>query len=53
MRKRGSTTTIQAFFGHKGYKYAKYRESLEFIRSHGCRAFMEAAANWKGAYGRF
>lgn len=43
---------IQVFFAKNGYKYEKYRESLEFIRKHGYPAFLEAARSWKRAYGR-
>ncbi|HUU74798.1 MAG TPA: hypothetical protein VMW63_01775 [Methanoregulaceae archaeon] len=43
---------IQGFFAKKGYKYKKYRESLEFIRKYGYRAFLESTRSWKGAYGR-
>lgn len=43
---------ISAFFSKKGYKYKKYRESLEFIRRCGYEKFAEPAAGWKNAYGR-
>ena len=43
---------ISTFFSKKGYKYKKYRESLEFIRKYGYGEFVESAAGWKGAYGR-
>jgi len=48
----GDCPTIQGFFAKKGYKYKKYRESLEFIRKYGYRAFLESARSWKGAYGQ-
>ncbi len=48
----GSCETIQGFFAKNGYKYKKYRESLEFIRQHGYPAFIAAACSWKRAYGR-
>lgn len=44
--------TIQRFLRHPGYKYSKYRQSLEFIRAHGYAPFIQAAASWKGAYGK-
>jgi hypothetical protein len=47
-----SCDVIQGFYGKKGYKYRKYRESMEFIRARGCEAFMEAAKDWRRAYGR-
>jgi len=43
---------IQGFYAKNGYKYRKYRESMEFIRRHGYDAFMEAARDWRRAYGR-
>lgn len=47
-----SCDIINEFFGKNGYKYRKYRESLEFIRAHGYAAFLAQADSWKGAYGR-
>ena len=44
---------IQNFFAHKGSKYSKYKQSLEYIRSYGCDMFMETAEKWKNAYGKF
>jgi len=43
--------TIQDFFNKKGYKYGKYRQSLEFIRKFGYRAYIESTRSWKCAYG--
>ena len=42
---------IQGFFEKNGYKYKKYRQSLEFIRKYGYLAFIEASRSWKCAYG--
>jgi hypothetical protein len=42
---------IQGFFEKNGYKYKKYRQSLEFIRKSGYSAFIEAVGSWKCAYG--
>jgi hypothetical protein len=42
---------IQGFFEKNGYKYKKYRQSLEFIRKYGYSAFIEASRSWKCAYG--
>jgi hypothetical protein len=44
--------TLQVFYGKKGYKYQKYRQSMEYLRTHGYDSFLEAAAKWKGAYGK-
>jgi hypothetical protein len=42
---------IHGFFAKNGYKYRKYRESMEFIRKNGYPAFIAAARSWKRAYG--
>ncbi len=44
--------TLQGLYRKKGYKYQKYRQSMEYLRTHGYDSFLEAAAKWKGAYGR-
>ena len=44
--------TIQAFLHHPGYKYAKYKQTLAFIRSQGYVAFLDKAESWKNAYGK-
>ncbi|MBN1195433.1 MAG: DUF3795 domain-containing protein [Methanomicrobiaceae archaeon] len=45
-------TIISDFYAKKGYKYKKYKESVEFIRKNGYKRFFEIANTWKGAYGR-
>ena len=47
-----SCNTLQDFYSKKGYKYKKYKESMEFIRIHGYDSFLKNANKWKGAYGR-
>lgn len=42
---------LQDFFNKKGYKYKKYRQSLEFIRKFGYQKFIQSARSWKSAYG--
>jgi len=44
--------TMTVFFNKKGYKYHRYRAATEFIRAHGCTAFLAQADAWRGAYGR-
>ncbi|MBN1151903.1 MAG: DUF3795 domain-containing protein [Dehalococcoidia bacterium] len=40
-------------FHHKtGYKYGRYRQSIEFIRNYGSAEFIRQANAWTGAYGR-
>lgn len=43
--------TIQGFYAKNGYKYGKYRQSMEFIRKNGYPAFIAATRSWKRAYG--
>jgi hypothetical protein len=43
---------IRGFQAKKGYKYRKYRESLEFIRKKGYAGFLRLAGGWKGPCGR-
>lgn len=43
---------LREFFGHSGYKYSRYRQTLVFIRANGYEAFMKAAEDWKCAYGK-
>ena len=40
------------WYSKKGYKYKKYKESVEFIKKNGYDKFTKEADNWKGAYGR-
>ena len=47
-----SCNILQGFYGKKGYKYKKYKESTEFIRIHGYDSFLKSAKKWKGPYGR-
>ena len=44
-------STLGVFHAKKGHKYAKYRQSLEYIRSKGYRAFLTVADKWTNAYG--
>jgi len=44
--------TIRGLFEKNGYKYGRYKESIEFIRQNGYPAFITAARSWKRAYGR-
>ncbi|MEI6285345.1 MAG: DUF3795 domain-containing protein [Bacillota bacterium] len=45
-------TLINNLFAKSGYKYKKYRQTLEFIRTHGYDEFLKCAASWKNAYGK-
>ena len=48
-----SCETIQDFLNHPGYKYAKYKQALEYIRAHDYAAFLKAAERWTSAYGKY
>ena len=40
------------FHNKKGYKYKKYKQSIEFIRKNGYDDFLKTAKDWKRAHGR-
>ena len=40
------------FHSKNGYKYKKYKQSIEFIRKNGYAKFLKTAKDWKRAYGR-
>jgi len=44
---------ISGFHGKSGFKYKKYKQSIEFIKDKGYAEFIKIASNWKGPYGRF
>lgn len=48
-----SCETLRSFIFHPGYKYSKYRQSLEYIRSHGYAMFLKNTEHWKNPYGKF
>jgi hypothetical protein len=43
---------IQGLYSKNGYKYKKYKQSIEFIRRNGYIKFLEIADKWKGPYGK-
>ena len=43
---------ILSFQDKSGYKYKKYRQSIEFIRENGYSKFLKLANKWKGPYGK-
>ena len=43
---------IHVFHDKSGYKYKKYKGSIEFIRKNGYAKFIECANKWKGPYGK-
>ena len=38
---------------HPGYKYSKYKQALEYIRTYGHAVFLSAAEHWTNAYGKY
>ena len=47
-----SCTIIGGFYAHKGFKYKKYKEAIDFIKSNGYPSFLSSSGAWKGAYGK-
>jgi hypothetical protein len=45
--------TAGGFLHRDGYKYRKYLQALDFIRSRGYDAFFETADRWTNAYGKY
>ena len=43
---------IQIFHAKNGYKYKKYKESIDFIRNNNYSDFFEFADKWNRAYGK-
>jgi hypothetical protein len=43
---------IHDFYKKKGYKYQKYRQSIEFIKRNGYPEFLKQADAWKGPFGK-
>lgn len=43
---------IQEFYTKNGYKYKKYKQSMEYIRKNGYQKFISLTDNWKRAYGK-
>lgn len=44
---------IQAFHNHKGHKYGKYKQAIEYIRINGYEEFFKLADAWENAYGNY
>ena len=47
-----SCNLIQGWYRKKGYKYQKYKESIDFIREYGYDDFLRKITTWKRAYGK-
>ena len=43
---------IHGLYNKNGYKYKKYKQSIEFIRENGYSRFIKLANKWNGAYGK-
>ena len=44
---------IRSFHDKSGYKYKKYKQSIEFIRENRYAKYIEIAEGWSGPYGKF
>jgi len=47
-----SCEIIQSLYNKNGYKYKKYKQSIDFIRENGYIEFLKIADKWKGPYGK-
>ena len=47
-----SCEILSDFYGKKGHKYKKYKQSIEFIIKNGYGEFQKQADEWKNAYGK-
>jgi hypothetical protein len=47
-----SCMIIKNFYNKKGYKYKKYKQSLEFIKENSYKAFFKFADDWHSPYGK-
>lgn len=43
---------LRDFYCKKGYKYSKYKQSIEFIIEKGYEEFLKSAGKWNGPYGK-
>ena len=43
---------IYSFYDKSGYKYKKYKQSIEFIKKNEYSKFIKSADKWKGPYGK-
>ena len=44
---------LNDFYNKNGYKYKKYKQAIDYIRTFGYDAFLEVADKWKNAYGKY
>jgi hypothetical protein len=44
---------LQKFYNKNGYKYNKYRQALEYIRTNGYAKFISLAEQWTRQYGKY
>jgi hypothetical protein len=47
-----SCNIIKSYHDKSGYKYKKYKQSIEFIIKYGYPKFIKIAEKWKGPYGK-
>ena len=46
-------SVLNDFYNKNGYKYKKYKQAADYIRTYGYDAFLEIADKWKNAYGKY
>ena len=46
-------SVLNDFYNKNGYKYKKYKQAIDYIRTYGYDAFLEVADKWKNAYGKY
>ncbi len=44
---------IQEFYNKNGYKYKKYKEAIDYIRSNGYEIFLYQTKKWTMQYGKY
>lgn len=47
-----SCDIVGNWYAKNGYKYKKYKETVEFIKKNGYQKFIKLAGKWKGACGK-
>ncbi len=47
-----SCEKIKTFQDKSGYKYKKYKQTIDYIREYGYDKFLKIADNWPGPYGK-
>ena len=46
-------SVLNDFYNKNGYKYKKYKQATDYIKTYGYDAFLEVADKWKNAHGKY